>query len=159
MSLRRLTPRHVLAVTLLAACGVVSQTAPALADRNPDPFYLGFKQKYGRLLPVLHATERVGFPEDGRQYDYVTKGYFKVADKTVARLPAFSGHADSTPEHIRLAVKRSTRRTIRAAAKRHHTNRVILILVHRITRTGGGVDGVGDKQTVTQERLLTITRN
>jgi hypothetical protein len=158
MSPCRRTPRHVLAVALLAACGVLPHTAPALADRYPSPFALAFEHEHPRLLPVLHATERVGFPEDGWQYDYATKGYFKVADKTVARLPAFSGHADSNPEQLRLAVKRSTRRTIRAAAERHHTNRVILILVHRITETAGPT-GVGDAQTVTQEVFMTIPRN
>jgi hypothetical protein len=158
MSLRRLTPRHVLAVALLAACGPLPYPAPALADQNSSPFALAFEHKHPRLLPVLHATERVGFPEDGWQYDYATKGYFKVADKTVARLPAFSGHADSNPEQLRLAVERSTRRTIRAAARRHRTNRVILILVHHITETAGPT-GVGDRQTVTQQVFMTIPPN
>jgi hypothetical protein len=103
MPASQLTPRRVLAVALLAACGAAPFAGSAVADENPFPFALAIKPN-AQLLPVLHATEAVGSPEDGREYDYVTKGYFKVAGKTVARLPSFSGHADRTREHLRLAV-------------------------------------------------------
>jgi hypothetical protein len=159
MSAPHLTPRRILAVALLAACGLASNAAPAVADPNPSPF--SFRTKLNaQLLPVLHATEIVGFAEDGWEYDYVTKGYFKVGGKTVARLPTFSGHADRTEEHLRLAVKRSTRSTIRAAAKRRGTRRVILTLVHRLTLTASYPGAVAPRtQTVTQHAYLTIPRN
>jgi hypothetical protein len=159
MSACHLTPRRVLAVALLAACGVASNAAPAVADANPSQFALGIKLN-AQLLPVLHATEVVGFAEDGWEWDYVTKGYFKVGGKTVARLPTFSGHANRTREHLRLTIKRSTRSTIRAAAKRRGTRRVILTLVHRLT-LAAGPSGVtpGTTRTVTQNAYLTVPRN
>jgi hypothetical protein len=159
MPASHLTPRRVLAVALLAACGAAPFAGSAVADENPFPFALAIKPN-AQLLPVLHATEAVGSPEDGREYDYVTKGYFKVAGKTVARLPSFSGHADRTREHLRLAVKRSTRSTIRAVAKRHGTRRVILTLVHRITLTTNiPGDMAPHTQTVTQDAFLQIPRS
>jgi hypothetical protein len=157
MSAPHLSPRRALAVALLGACGVASNAAPAVADANPSPFFLRIKLN-AKLLPVLHATEVVGFAEDGWEYDYVTKGYFKVGGKTVAQLPTFSGHADRTEEHLRLAVKRSTRSTIRAAGKRRDTNRVILTLVHRLTLTAGPSGATPGTQTITQNAYLTIPR-
>ncbi len=71
---------------------------------------------------------------DGREYDYVVKGYFKVAGNTVARLPSITGHADVTHERLALTLKRSTRNTIRAAAKRRGARRTTLTLVYRLTQ-------------------------
>jgi hypothetical protein len=48
----------------------------------------------------------------------------QVAGKTVARLPTFKGHAAATRQYLALTVKRSTRSTIRAAAKHRGVHRV-----------------------------------
>lgn len=122
MSGHHLRPRQVLAIACVATGSVFAINAPSFADANADPFFLSIKPN-AQLLPVLHAKEGMAFPEDGREYDYATKGYFKVAGKTVARLPTITGHADGTREHLRIRVKRSTRSTVRAAARRRGTRR------------------------------------
>jgi hypothetical protein len=156
---RHLARRPILVVALLAACATLPHAAPALADSNPSPFSLSIKHD-APLLSVLHATEIVGSPEDGREYDYVTKGYFKVGGRTVARLRTITGHADATREHLTLTVKRSTRSTIRAAAKRHGSRHVILTLVHRLTLTTNIPGDMAPRtQTVTQDVVLTIPRS
>lgn len=151
--------RRVLAVALVGACGAAFSAAPsALAGANPSSFSLSIKP-FAQLLAVLHATEVVAFPEDGREYDYVTRGYFKVAGTTVARLPTITGHADRNREHLKLGLKRSTRSTIRAAARRRGTRRVILTLVHRVTLTTHiQGDQAPRTETVTQQVPLRIPR-
>jgi hypothetical protein len=159
MSAHHRARRRLLALALLAACGTAAQTGSAIADDTSSPFSVRIKLN-AKLLPVLHATEVVAFAEDGWEYDYVTKGYFKVADKTVARLPTFSGHADRTEQHLRLPIKRSTRHTIRAVARHHRTRHVILVLVHHLTLTTSLPGAVAPStQTVTQNADLTIPRN
>ncbi len=132
----------------------------AHADCGTGPaFALGFG-KAPRLLPTLHPTESLDCGGDGREYDYTVKGYFKVADRTVARLPSFAGHADANIERLPLNVKRSTRHTIRAAAKRRGARRTTLTLVYRLTRTN---PVAGDPnplvQTYSTDAFLTIPRN
>ena len=154
MSLSRITAP--LALALIATSGLAVSGATAVADA--PSFALAIEHN-AQLLPTLHATERVGFPDDGREYDYVTKGYFKVGGKTVARLPAITGHADSNPEHVTLSVKRSTRSTIRAAAKRRGSKRTILTLVHRITLTTNiAGDMAARTETLSQDVYLVIPR-
>lgn len=158
MPARCIMPRHALAIALIATSGAASHAVAAAADTNADSFALIIRP-FAQVLPTLHATESVAFPEDGREYDYVTRGYFKVGGRTVARLPTISGHADRTREHLRLAVGRSTRRTIRSAARRRGTNRVILTLVHRITLTTNiEGDQAPRTQTLTQQVPLRIGR-
>jgi hypothetical protein len=156
---RHLGRRFILVVALLAACANLPHVAAALADANPSPFALSIKHN-AQLLSVLHATEIVGSPEDSREYDYVTKGYFKVGDRTVARLRTITGHADATREHLTLTVKHSTRSTIRDAAKRRGSRHVILTLVHRLTLTTNILGDMAPRtQTVTQDVVLTIPRS
>lgn len=156
MASSRISPRHALAVALIAASSAGATAAPALAD-GPT-FTLGIRHN-AQLLPTLHATELLDAAEEGREYDYVTKGYFKVGGKTVARLPSFRGHADSTREHLRLTVKRSTRSTIRAAAKRRGSRRVILTLVHQLTLTTTIPGDMALRtKTIAQDAYLVIPR-
>lgn len=156
MSLRRITARRAAALALITASGVAANPLPAIADSNSSSFFLSIKPN-AQLLPTLRAKEGLAFPEDGREYDYVTKGYFKVGGKTVARLSTITGHADRTGEHLTLTLKRSTRSTIRAAAKRHGTKRVILTLVHRITLTTNiQGDQAPRNETLTQQVPLRI---
>ena len=144
---------------LIAASGAAAYAAPALADANSSSFFLSIKPN-AQLLPTLYAKEGVAFPEDGREYDYVAKGYFKVGGKTVARLPMITGHADGTGEQLKLTIKRSTRSTIRAAARRRGTQRVILTLVHRITLTTNIPGDMAPRtETLTQQVPLRIPRS
>jgi hypothetical protein len=131
----------------------------AHAEAGFTVFNLNFG-KSPRLLPTLHATEVLDAAQENREYDYVAKGYFKVAGKTVARLPTFKGHADANRQHLALTVKRSTRSTIRAAAKHRGVHRVTLTLIYRLvltTRIPG--DQTPITQTAKQYADLTIPRN
>ncbi len=102
----------------------------------------------------------MGFVDEHREYDYVAKGYFKIAVETVARLPPFTGHADSTRQHIKLNVKRSTRSTIRSAARRHGKRSVDLTLVYQLTQTNRAAgDRAPETQTAKQYVDLNIPRN
>lgn len=98
------------------------------------------------MLPTLHATEVLDCAEveSGREYDYTARGYFKIRGKTVARLPQIVGHADGTRQRVALAVKRSTRHSIRAAAGRVGARRVTLTLVYRLTQTAGAGSWTGN---------------
>lgn len=110
-----------------------------------------------RLLPTLHATEVLdcGEIDSGREYDYTARDCFKIRGKTVARPPEIAGHADATRQRLALAVERSTRRTILAAARRAGARRVTLTLVYRLTQT---VAGAGDwsGEAYRSEAFLTI---
>ena len=119
-------------------------------------FRLDFGKK-PRLLPTLHAKQTLDAAQDTREYDYSAKGYFKIANKTVARLPQFTGHATRTLKPITLKVKTSTRRTIRAVAKRHHAKHVILTLVYRLHLTNPTGDNTPAVQQDTQDVPLAIT--
>ena len=156
------------ALTVLAATGVLvgaalgapGATTTAQADCGTGPvFVLGFG-KTPSLLPTLRPTEYLDCGGDGREYDYTVKGYFKVAGRTVARLPTFTGHADASVERLALNVKRSTRHTIRAAAKRRGARRTTLTLVYRITQTNTVPgDLAGPVGTYATDAHLTIPRN
>lgn len=128
-------PRRAAAL-IVAAITVVAAAPAAHADCGfGPPFLLGFG-KSPRLVTTLHATETLDCGDaDGREYDYVVRGYFKVAGKTVARLPGITGHADGTHDRVTVTVKRSTRDTIHAAAERHGAHRTTLTLVYRLTQT------------------------
>jgi hypothetical protein len=154
---RSITRRVAGAVLAAGAITIAAGAAPALGVGGPA-FTLKFA-KDARLLPTLHATEVLDAEQESREYDYVTKGYFKIAGTTVARLPAISGHVDATRQHRTLIVKRSTRSTIRAAAKRRGARRVTLTLVHRLTLTTHiPGDQTPRTQTATQDTHLTIPR-
>lgn len=147
-------------VLIGAALGGPGAATTAHADCGMGPvFALGFG-KAPRLLPTLRPTEYLDCGGDGREYDYTVKGYFKVADRTVARLPTFTGHADASIERLALNVKRPTRHIIRAAAKRRGARRTTLTLVYRITQTntvsGNMASPVG---TYATDAHLTIPRN
>ena len=93
--------------------------------------------------------------------NYASSSFDRVmlGGKTVARLPSFRGHADSTREHLRLTVKRSTRSTIRAAAKRRGSRRVILTLVHQLTLTTNIPGDMALRtKTIAQDAYLVIPR-
>lgn len=153
-----LTMRRAAALGLIAAAGAATQAVPALADSNADSFFLSIKPN-AQLLPTLHAKEGVAFPEDGREYNYSTKGYLKVGGRTVGRLPTIRGHADGSRQHLRIAVKRSTRSKVRSAAKRRGTRRVVLTLVHRVTLTTNIPGDMSPRQeTLTQQVPLRIAR-
>ncbi|HEV2058063.1 MAG TPA: hypothetical protein VGR11_01820 [Solirubrobacteraceae bacterium] len=155
LSPRIMTSRHALALALIMVGGAASAAA-ALAD-GPT-FSLGIRHN-AQLLPTLDATELLDAAEERREYDYVTKGYFKVGGRTVARLPVVGGHVDSTRERLTLTVKRSTRGTIRAAAKRRGSRRVVLTLVHQLTLTTNIVgDMAARTKTISQDAYLVIPR-
>jgi hypothetical protein len=138
---RPIHPRNAwLRALLLAAalCGAIAVwtmgPSEAQADAGMYTFRLDFG-KHPRLLPTLHAKQNLDAAEEDREYDYTAKGYFKIATKTVARLPQFSGHATQALKPISLKVKASTRHTIRAVARRHHGKHVTLTIVYRLTLT------------------------
>ena len=148
------------ATLVAASIGPAGAVTTAHADCGMGPvFALGFG-KAPRLLPTLHATEYLDCGGDGREYDYAVKGYFKVAGSTVARLPSITGHVDASRQHVALNVKRSTRHTIRAAARRRGARRTTLTLVYRLTqtRTVAG-DLAPPVQTYATDSFLTIPRN
>ena len=127
-------PRPAIVVAALLATCLTIASFPATRARADAGMYI-FRLDFGknpRLLPTLHAKQNLDAAQETREYDYTAKGYFKIANKTVARLPQFTGHATQTLKPITLKVKSSTRRTIRAAAKRHHAKHVILTLVYRL---------------------------
>lgn len=145
------------ALALAAAAAVTLPASAAHADCGlAAPFWLDFG-KSPRLLPTLHATEVLdcGEADSGREYDYTARGYFKIRGRTVARLPEIAGHADATRQRLALTVKRSTRRTILAAARRAGARRVTLTLVYRLTQTVPGA-GDGSGKAYRSEALLTI---
>lgn len=146
-------------VLLVAVVALAGAPATARADCGTGPaFALGFG-KAPRLMATLHATESLDCGGDGREYDYAVKGYFKVAGRTVARLPTFTGHADGGPDHVALPVKRTTRHTIRAAAKRRGARRTTLTLVYRITQTTTVAGDLAPRvQTYATDAFLTIPR-
>jgi hypothetical protein len=118
-----------------------------------------FQLDFGRsphLLPTLHAVEVLdcGEVDSGREYDYTARGYFKIHGRTVAQLPQIAGHADATRQRLTLTVKRSTRHTIRVAARRAGARRVTLTLVYRLTRTSG--DGSSNGKAYGVDSFLTI---
>jgi hypothetical protein len=163
MAIRRVRPRHASALVVVAIAIAILAGAPAAhADCGfGPPFALGFG-KSPRLLPTLHATENLDCGDaDGREYDYVAKGYFKVAGRTVARLPSFTGHVNATHEHLTLTVKRSIRHTIRAAAARRGARRTTLTLVYRITQTNTIQGDLASPAvpTYAEDAFLTIPRN
>lgn len=144
---------------LTAGIAVLAVAPAARADCGLGPaFALGFG-KSPRLLATLHPVESLDCGDaDGRQYDYVVRGYFKVAGKTVARLPSISGHADAThKERLSVPVKRVTRHTIRAAAKRRGAHRTTLTLVYHLTQTNViAGDLAAQTQRYAQDVFLTI---
>lgn len=158
MQINRKILTHAVTGTFLTVCCLAGGGPSALADANESPFALVIRPE-AKLLPVLHAVESVAFPEDGREYDYATKGYFKVAGRTVGRLPQIRGHADGTRQHVRLTVKASTRHAIFASARRHHTRRVTLTLVHQLALTSNVPGDMAPRRsTSTQHVYLTVPR-
>jgi hypothetical protein len=141
------------------AVEVAVLAAPAQADEDTaSAFVLSIKPS-SRLLPILHATERVAFPQDGREYDYSTKGYLKVAGRTVARLGVITGHADATPQRVRVPVTRQARHAVNAAARKRGTRKVTLVLVHRIVKTKSPQgDQSPSRETITQQVPLVVPR-
>ena len=134
--------------------------APAAqADCGVGPPFALSLGAHPRLLPTVHATEVLDCGGDGREYDYVVKGYFKVAGRTVARLPGQRGHADAARERIALTVTRSTRHTIRAAATRRGARRTTLTLVYRLTQTNVIEGDLAPRvQTYAHDAFLEIPR-
>lgn len=149
----------VLTLATLFAFAVSPVTQPAQADCGLGaPFTLDFG-KDPRLLPTVRATEKLDLCEvdSGREYDYTAKGYFKIKGKTVARLPTVTGHANADRERLTLTICRTTRHTIRAAAKKRGARRVTLTLVYRLTKTTG--PGTWTGRTYGDDSYLTIPRN
>ena len=100
------------ATALMVVLVGVAAGAPIVHAAGGPPLTLNFG-KSPQLLPTLHATQVLDAADvqDGRQYDYSVKGYFKIAGKTVARLPTFTGHVTATRQHSRLREKASTQPT------------------------------------------------
>jgi hypothetical protein len=149
------------AVLLLAVIVSLAGAPASRADCGMGPAFALTFGKSPRLLPTLNVTERLDCGDaDGREYDYSVKGYFKVGRTPVARLPMVTGHADASGEHIGLAVKRSTRHAIRAAARRRGARRTTLTLVYRLTQTNTiSGDQAPREQTYAQDVFLTIPRD
>jgi hypothetical protein len=142
----------------IAICMAASLLAVAHAQADAGMYIMRLDfGKAPRLLPVLHAKQNLDGAQETRQYDYSAKGYFKIANKTVARLPEFTGHATQSLKPISLDIKRATRHTIRAIAKRRHAKHVILTLVYRLKLTNPTPgDGTPTLQKDTQDISLTI---
>jgi hypothetical protein len=150
---------HRLAAVLLAVAVVLGLSAAPAAQAEcgvAPPVVLDFG-KTPRLLPTMHAVARLDCGNDGREYDYVVQGYFKVAGKTVARLPSFSGHSGATDARLSVPVTHATRHTIRASARRHGARRTTLTLVYRLTQTNViGGDQAPRTTSYAEDSFLTI---
>jgi hypothetical protein len=145
------------AALLLALAAIALPAARADSGLGP-PFSIGLGA-HPRLLPTLHAVAELDPSIRDRQYDYSAKGYFKVGGTTVARLATISGHATATAEHLTLTVGHATRAVVRAAARRHRTDRATLTIVTRLTQTTADPDGERPAvRTLTQDAYLTIPR-
>lgn len=123
------------AATLAAVAAVAVPLGVAHADGGlSTPFHLKFGT---RVLPTTHAVEILDAADiqDGREYDYTVKGTFKVAGKAIARMRTVRGHADATRQSISIPISRTTRRSLSAAARKHHTRRAVLSLVYTVRPT------------------------
>lgn len=123
-------PHRASVIVLAAALAAITAASAGAEAGIGNAFGLGFGRT-PRLLPVLHPLLGQDIPSDGRSYTFVARGYFKIAGKTVAKLPSFPG--TSTPQPIRLSipVSRATRHTINAAAKRSGSHRTTLTITLR----------------------------
>lgn len=120
-----------------------------------------FRQREGaRLLPVVYVKVVQDAPSDRRSQTFVAKGFFKVAGRTVAKLPEFT--ATSTPEPVTrgLRVSSATRHAIRAAARKSGSRRVVLTLTYKVTRADPpfASDGPPRNPTGAQDLFLAIPR-
>jgi hypothetical protein len=131
-----------LAATALAAAGFGGVAGADVGTSNPVGFGFG---PHPTLLPTLHIT--VG--TDTGPFTYTAKGYFKVGNKTVARLHSFSGTATTTITKRALHVTTWERHVIRAAARRHHARKTTLTIVTRVS-------GSGPTETYHSDAYLTI---
>lgn len=143
---------------IAVAAALAASAGSAAADDNGSSFALAVRPG-SPLLHQIYARERVAYPQDGREYDYVTRGYLKVGGETVAQVGPLSGHADGSQDVVRIRVSALARRNVRAAGRRRGTRRVVLVMVHRITLTSN-IDGdqAARRETLTQEVPLRISR-
>jgi hypothetical protein len=137
-----------LAVSALAAGGV------AVADVGFGPPVRFSTGSDVALSPTLRLVVQKDPPATGPDYDYVSKGFFKVHATTVARLPSFAGRADGTKRTEKFALSRTTRHRIRAAAKSTGSHRVTLT----ITTVATTVDDAHVSTALRQDLFLRIPR-
>ncbi len=129
MTTRSLIPS--LAAVALCVGGSVTSASADVGTGNPVGFGFGL---HPFLRPVLHPT----VASDTNDFKYTAKGYFKIGDRTVARLGSFSGTATNTPTRITLKVSTYARHIIRAEARRRRAKRTTLTIVSKIQGPNGG---------------------
>jgi hypothetical protein len=131
IKIARLQSSCVIAASLIAIATLTPRVAAADVGLG-NPVAIGFGS-HPRLLPTLHATASA----EAGSWSYTAKGYFKIAGKTVARLPSFHGTADTVLRTTALNVSTSARHQIGIAARRHNAKRVTLTVVIKATRSDG----------------------